>query len=82
MRDRDGDEIKLRPVQDINARWTMGRIAWEWKRLLLSEQRATWFQGQKAEALLRNPAVSNHLIITSPKSWPTETFIPSVLLTE
>ncbi|HSG70177.1 MAG TPA: hypothetical protein VLA12_07170, partial [Planctomycetaceae bacterium] len=82
MRYRDGDEIKLRPVQDINARWTMGRIAWEWKRLLPSEQRATWYQGQPAEALLRNPAVSNRLIRTSPESWPIETIIPSVLLTE
>ncbi|HUG19308.1 MAG TPA: hypothetical protein VMM56_10045 [Planctomycetaceae bacterium] len=82
MRYRDGDEIKLRPVQDINARWTMGRIAWEWKRLLSSDQKATWFQGQPAEELLRNPAVSNRLIRTSPKSWPTDTFIPSVLLTE
>jgi hypothetical protein len=82
MRYRDGDEIKLRPVQDINTRWTMGRIAWEWKRLLPSEQRATWLQGQPAEALLRDPALSNRLIRSTPESWPTETIIPSVLLTE
>ena len=24
-----GDELSLRPVQDINARWTMGRLTWE-----------------------------------------------------
>jgi len=24
------NEIQIRPVQDVNARWTMGRIGWEW----------------------------------------------------
>lgn len=30
FRGENGREI--RPIQDINARWTMGRIAWEWSR--------------------------------------------------
>jgi hypothetical protein len=82
MRYRDGDEIKLRPIQDINARWTMGRIAWEWGRLLDTDRRATWYQGQKAVDLLSDSSLSNRLIRTSPDSWPTETNIPSVLLME
>ncbi|HWL11059.1 MAG TPA: hypothetical protein VNQ76_21805 [Planctomicrobium sp.] len=27
---RDGESERIRPIQDINARWTMGRIGWEW----------------------------------------------------
>ncbi|SFJ54605.1 hypothetical protein [Planctomicrobium piriforme] len=30
---REG-ELAVRPIQDINARWTMGRVGWEWSRRL------------------------------------------------
>ncbi|WP_437201073.1 hypothetical protein [Planctomicrobium sp. SH664] len=31
---RHQDGVWWRPLQDINARWTMGRMAWEWSRRL------------------------------------------------
>jgi len=35
-------ELCLRPLQDLNARWTMGRIALGWRRLLQPAERAFW----------------------------------------
>ena len=49
MRYRDGDEVRLRPVMDINARWTMGRVAYEWGQRLAPSEQATWLVGQAAE---------------------------------
>jgi hypothetical protein len=35
-------EIRWRPLQDINARWTMGRVALGWRRMLAPDAAASW----------------------------------------
>jgi hypothetical protein len=35
-------EIGWRPLQDINARWTMGRVALSWQRVLPPDSSASW----------------------------------------
>lgn len=40
-RGRDGN-VGCRPLQDINARFTMGRLAWEWNARLRPEGPASW----------------------------------------
>lgn len=43
MRYRNADgKISLRPIQDINARWTMGRLALGWRRFLRPGELASW----------------------------------------
>lgn len=41
--------IHLRPLQDINARWTMGRLSVGWRRFLKKNERGLWWQGPEAE---------------------------------
>ncbi len=41
--------IHVRPLQDINARWTMGRLSIGWRRFLRNEERGFWWQGPDAE---------------------------------
>jgi hypothetical protein len=37
-----GGRTKLRPLQDINARWTMGRLSLGWRRMLQWNERGVW----------------------------------------
>lgn len=47
-RDSDG-ELKLRPLQDINARWTMGRLSLGWQRFLEHGEEGCWLRGSCCE---------------------------------
>ncbi len=39
--------IGVRPLQDINARWTMGRLAWHWRQRLPDATCGYWWHGPK-----------------------------------
>lgn len=63
-RNEDGAEF-VRPLQDINARWTMGRLSLGWRRLASS---GTWRHGtreQFEQARLKKP---QQCVATSPES--------------
>lgn len=45
MRYQDGNSIRCRPLQDINARWTMGRLSLGFRRLLPSALDGCWLHG-------------------------------------
>jgi hypothetical protein len=38
-------DLRLRPIQDINARWTMGRLSLGLRRLLRPDERGYWLHG-------------------------------------
>jgi len=52
---REGSSVPIRPIQDINARWTMGRLGWEWGQRL--RQQGTWVHASNVEgpALAMSP---------------------------
>ena len=57
----ESGEVRLRAVQDINARCTMGRLALGWRRLLRPGEQATWLHfTNPAEALAPDLAQSWH----------------------
>jgi len=48
MRYRTADgKIQLRPIQDINARWTMGRLSLGFRRLLRPGETGRWHHGPR-----------------------------------
>lgn len=40
--------IRVRPLQDINARWSMGRLAWNWRSHFPSASCGYWWHGPKS----------------------------------
>lgn len=48
-RDASGD-VALRPLQDLNARWTMGRMGLAWQRRLGTPPAGAWIWGGQREA--------------------------------
>lgn len=63
FRGSDG-QPQLRFLQDLNARWTMGRLALGWRRYLPAGSQCVWRHGGKQES---QPSVT--VIPTSSRSW-------------
>ena len=49
-RDAGGD-LRLRPLQDLNARWTLGRIALAWGSLLRAGECGAWIHPPRGKAM-------------------------------
>jgi hypothetical protein len=44
--------IRLRPLQDINARWTMGRLSLGWRKYLRPDESGLWWHARQGEDLM------------------------------
>ena len=60
----DWNFARTRPLQDINARWTMGRLALGWFEKLGTESSITWRHGPHRSSEVAEPGIER--IATSP----------------
>ncbi len=65
-RDAQGSP-RLRPLQDINARWTMGRVSLGWRRLLEPGDEAYWQHGPRDEVTLPANFDLSRTVTTGPE---------------
>ena len=52
---RDDGRLHVRPIQDVNVRWTMGRLSLGWRRLLAGGSDGVWFHGEIPQPFLDQP---------------------------
>ena len=64
-RDSDGT-IQIRPLQDINARWTMGRLSLGLRRLIRAGDQGSWLHRPKNNSQDENLLELSRVIATSP----------------
>ncbi len=71
MKYRDSaGEVHVRPLQDINARWTMGRLSLGFRRLLQPGEQGVWYQDAAGDDISRvhsADARATRIIRTSPE---------------
>lgn len=80
FRGEEAGPVQLRPVQDINARWTMGRIAWEWscwrgRELGRTRQAGIWSmqpQSPAPSAIPLSPEVLDAVLVKNRTWWIDE----------
>lgn len=59
---------QVRPLQDINARWTMGRLSLGWRRFLGPEEEGFWWHGAGESPSLPETLNYDRIIKTSPRT--------------
>lgn len=78
---REGDRLHVRPIQDVNVRWTMGRLSLGWQRLLDGHSTGAWFHGEIPQPFLDQPhhawPLRPPLIGSAPPTYCTTVWIAS-----